>query len=993
MKAEHKVVAVALILCLLLWLVHAFLVWMATSDVSYLQMLVLDVPQRAAFMRSLMTAFLLGFALFVSYHVRIRREACELAERSGAELEQVFQTATDAIRIVDADYTILRANEAFAKMVGRPIDEIVGEKCHEVFGCEDCDTPLCHLRRIMNGERIEQHEGTRTTAGGEIICLLSAAPFEDAGGAIIGMVESFRDISELTRMHERVKKSEERYRKLAETSPDLILVLGPGAIIRYANPHSAELIERATGDDAVGKSLLDVVVEDERERLRSGVEAVLEGSWESFGDIVRFQAATGDDDTQQRSYRVRGIDIDYDDRPGVLFFAHDITDLLQAQQQVQAERDRAQRYLDIAGTIILVLSPEGRVELINRYGCELLGVDEEEIIGADWFENFLPGDVGEEARERLELMIAGEKETGSEMVNPIVTTDGERRITSWDARPLKDDNGEITAVLTSGRDITERRRALERFRAEEERLRVTLQSIGDAVIATDIHGHLQLMNDVAAELTGWNEEEAKDLPLDGILNLRVAPRDMTTSEMTSSGPDDNGEAADNPVPHVLSEKEVVESTEPVLMISRNGDRRLIEYSAAPIGNGEQNRTLGAVLVLRDVTQRAQLYREMQRQAKLQSVGVLAGGIAHDFNNLLTAILGNIDLARLLSDSPQQLKEKLEEAENAVMHARDLTQQLLTFSSGGAPVTEVIPVRELLDNAVMLSLSGSTTRCEIDIDDSINALEVDASQARQVISSLLINADQAMPEGGVVTVRARNHQVRSDDVSPLDPGSYVHFTISDTGPGVQPGDSCRIFEPYFTTKEDAAGLGLAVAYSITDRHGGHLELESMQADPDAQQGATFHLYLPASSEPPVAKEKDTGEMQHGEGRILIMDDDVSILNATSRLMDHLGYEAELATDGQEAIDRYTEALENGTPFDAVIMDLTIPGGMGGAEAVKQLCEIDENVRAIVSSGYSNDPIMADYEKYGFCAVLAKPYQARQLASTLREVLNETDETEE
>ncbi|MFP3904444.1 MAG: PAS domain-containing protein [Armatimonadota bacterium] len=991
MKPENKVVAVALALCLLFWLSHALLGWIATAHSSYLQALVLDVPDRAALMRSLMTALFLGFAFFASYHVRIRREACELIKSAQAELEQVFHTATDAIRVVDADYTVIRANEAFAKMVGRPIEQIVGAKCYDIFGCDDCNTPLCHLRRVINGERIEEHEGVRATPEGQITCLLSAAPFEDTDGSITGMVESFHDITELTRMHERVRKSEEQYRKLTETSPDPILVLGSGGDVRYANPNSAGMLGYASDDSVVGMSLVDFIVEDDRQRFSAALQAVVEGTRESFEAIVRVRAAGDDGDAEERSYRVRGIDIDYDDRPGVLFFAHDITDLLQAQQQVQAERDRAQQYLDIAGTIILVLSPEGRVELINRYGCELLGVDEEGIIGADWFEEFVPESVRHEIRTRLQRIISGDIKTGSDMINPIITKNGQRRITSWDARRLKDENGTVTAVLASGRDITERQRALERFRTEEERLRVTLWSIGDAVIATDTDGHVQLMNEVAAQFTGWSEQNAQGLPVDGVLNLRVVPRDMTVSEPGPSAPEEAGEVADNPVSRVLSEKEAIESTRPVLLLSRNSEQRLVEYSAAPIEGGETNQILGAVLVLRDITQKAQLDRELQKQAKLQSVGVLAGGIAHDFNNLLTAIVGNIDLARLLSDAPEQLKEKLDEAENAVMQAAGLTQQLLTFSSGGAPVTEIVPARELVENAVMLALSGSKTRCEIQLDDHLYPLEVDESQARQVISSLLINADQAMPEGGVVTVRGRNHEVKPGDISPLKPGQYVHFQISDTGPGVPPENADRIFEPYFTTKDDAPGLGLAVAYSITDQHGGHIELEPVHTCRETQQGATFHLYLPASQQAPRAKKKDEGEMQHGEGRILVMDDDRGILESTSRLMDYLGYEAELVTNGQEAIEVYTEALENGTPFDAAIMDLTIPGGMGGREAIKRLREVDENVCAIVSSGYSNDPIMADYEDYGFCAVLAKPYSAKQLASILREVLNDSGDT--
>jgi two-component system cell cycle sensor histidine kinase/response regulator CckA len=383
--------------------------------------------------------------------------------------------------------------------------------------------------------------------------------------------------------------------------------------------------------------------------------------------------------------------------------------------------------------------------------------------------------------------------------------------------------------------------------------------------------------------------------------------------------------------------------------------------------------------LSDITKRKRMEEDISKIQKLESIGILAGGIAHDFNNILTAILGNVSLAKIY-DLQSNVQERLTEAEKACMQAKELTQQLLTFSRGGAPVKKVTSIAHLLSDSAIFASSGSNARCECSIPDDLWAAEVDEGQISQVVNNLVINAEQAMPGGGVIKVSAENIFL-SESVLPLEDGNYVKISVEDQGVGIPEQHLQRIFDPYFTTKQKGSGLGLATSYSIIRNHDGHIVVESILG-----VGTTFHIYLPASSEEAVTREKMEEEIPvMGKGNILVMDDEEFIRELVGDMLVNIGYEATTVSDGAEAVELYKEAKESGRPFDAVIMDLTVPGGMGGREALRRIMEIDPEIKAIVSSGYSNDPIMADFGKYGFSGVIAKPYKTGELSEVLYKVM--------
>ncbi len=535
--------------------------------------------------------------------------------------------------------------------------------------------------------------------------------------------------------------------------------------------------------------------------------------------------------------------------------------------------------------------------------------------------------------------------------------------------PIFDESGNVVLVVENVRDITHRKQAEEALAAEKERLAVTLRSIGDGVITTDTDGRIVLLNRVAEKMTGWRQDEAVGKPFNEVFSI--------INEKTR-------QPCNNPVVQVLSTGSVTELENHTILVSRDGRERVIADSGAPIYD-LGSRLMGAVLVFRDITEKRKMEQELIRAHQLESIGILAGGIAHDFNNLLTAILGNISMVKVLTTEGDKLHQKLVEAEKASLRARDLTHQLLTFSRGGAPVKKTAKITDIIRESVTFTLSGSRTTCRFDITEDLWPVEVDAGQISQVINNLIINADQAMPEGGVIEVTCKNVCIGAEDLLPISDGKYVMINIRDHGVGIPPESLGRIFDPYFTTKKSGKGLGLATVYSIIKNHDGYIEVKSKMGE-----GTIFTLYLPAALE--RSDESPGNERSEVEkpaavvsGKVLVMDDEEIIRELAGEMLSFLGYEAEFAVDGSEAVALYKKGLDAGEPFSAVIMDLTVPGGMGGKEALEMLRGLDAKVKAIASSGYSNDPIMADFRTFGFRGIINKPYQLEEFKSVLEEVL--------
>jgi len=525
------------------------------------------------------------------------------------------------------------------------------------------------------------------------------------------------------------------------------------------------------------------------------------------------------------------------------------------------------------------------------------------------------------------------------------------------------------AVLATFVDVTDRRDAELALAAEKERLAVTVSSIGDGVIATDTDGQVVLINRAAQELTGWSEAAATGHPLEEVFRCL--------------DPDDR-EAMPDAVAQVLRRDEVVGFASDVILVDRAGDERTVARTGAPIRDA-QGAPIGVVLGFRDQSDRVLWEEERARREKAESLGVLADGIAHDFNNILTGILGNVSLAKVHAREGDGLWKRLAEAERALDQATRLVRQLMSLSRSGSPVTEAASIEEIVEQSASLALSGSRSRYDLVAQEGLWAVDVDTTQISRVVQNLVINAEQAMDQGGLLSIGLSNLTLEGPSPLPLEPGRYVKASFRDEGCGIPPAMVTKIFDPYVTTKSTGTGLGLAVAFNNVAQHGGHISVESRVG-----RGTTFHVYLPASDELDSRERRVSQDpAEPGIGRILVMDDEPAVKDVCAEMLRFLGYEVETTEDGQEAIDLYLARRDEGRPFDLIITDLTVPGGMGGKVVAERLGREGLEARIIAASGYYDDPVMARFQDHGFEGALRKPFTTAELAEIVGKVLGDRD----
>ncbi|MBN1355835.1 PAS domain S-box protein [bacterium] len=515
------------------------------------------------------------------------------------------------------------------------------------------------------------------------------------------------------------------------------------------------------------------------------------------------------------------------------------------------------------------------------------------------------------------------------------------------------------------RDITSESLAEEALRESEEKFRKISSSAQDAIIMLDNEGNITYWNEAAEKILGYRDREVigKDC------HLLLAPGSYHKAFLSGFREFRHSGAGT-----------VIGKTTDIEAVRKDGSVFPADLSVSSV---KIRGAWHAIGIMRDVTHRRKLEEEILKASKLESLGALAGGIAHDFNNILTGLTGSIYMAKHFSRPGDKVHNMLLEAERAVLRAKDLSQQLLSFSKGGSPIKDVISLVPLIRNSMMYSLRGTAIRSKINLPEDLWFVEADPSQMGQVIDNLVTNAVQAMPSGGNIHITGTNCEFAQGDHPALKPGRYVELNIRDEGVGILKDNLTRVFDPFFSTKPGSTGLGLTIAYSIIRKHNGSIQLESTPG-----QGTLFSVYLQAAADQthPVWKKEVCRELVRGSGRILVMDDEEIVRNVLKEYLEQMGYSVDLALEGSEAVSKYREAYERNIPFDAVVMDLTVRNGMGGTEAMERLLEIDPAVKAIVSSGYSQDPVMADYRSYGFLGVVRKPFDIEDLSRTIADILN-------
>ena len=636
----------------------------------------------------------------------------------------------------------------------------------------------------------------------------------------------------------------------------------------------------------------------------------------------------------------------------------DITEKKHAEDALKESEERYRRLIELSPDAILVHS-EKKIEYINRAGLKLLGaLRQKDLVGKSIFGMIHPNYL-KEAREKIKNIFKG-KRPFRNLEQKMICQDGTIIDVELIGAPMSF-QGEIAGQIVI-RDITERKLAENAVMEEKERLDVTLSSIEDAVITTDVKGFIVLLNDRARQMLDFEEGAGVGFRFPDVVRI-----------VDNKGPVQLLE-------DVMKHKKPVAMVKDIVLESGSGEKYQIELSAAPIKNHE-GKLFGMVAAIRDVTTKKQIEAELTKAQKLESIGVLAGGIAHDFNNFLTAILGNVSLAKMYSTDNAKINPILARAEKAIIQAKELTHQLLTFSKGGAPLKKTTSIVDVIQDSAKFTLRGSDIYCEVKSTDNLWNVVVDAGQISQVVQNLILNAVQSMKKSKKIFVRIENNNLVDDEYPGLEGGKYVKISIIDQGGGIPERDLIKIFDPYFTTKPQGTGLGLTTTYSIIKQHEGYINVKSQVG-----KGTTVELFLPATEKKAKIEKNIKPVVHNGRGKILVMDDDIMVRELLSQILDHLGYEVDEAENGETTLEKYKTAKSNGDPIDLIIMDLTIPGGMGGKETIKELIKVDPEVKAIVSSGYSNDPIMAKFNDYGFIGVLNKPYNVETLSDALSQFFN-------
>jgi len=648
---------------------------------------------------------------------------------------------------------------------------------------------------------------------------------------------------------------------------------------------------------------------------------------------------------------------------GAIESIRDITDSKKAIEALQKSEEQYRLLAETAEDVIWTIDPNLHFTYVSPSARKMQGYKPEEVLKQSMFEMLTPESL-RIALDELERR-ADDLESGRDFTSRIESEqyrkDGSTVWTESVIRPLYNNQKKLSGFLGISRDISERKASEQALKESEEKFRNLFQNSNDAIFITSKDGRFIETNDSWRKLFGYTLEEIRSLDVLSIYK-NVSDRKKFTKDIEKAGSVRNYE----------------------ITLRKKDGSTIVGMLNSTLRKDKNGNVIGYQGILRDITDIHRLQEERQKIAKLESIGTLAGGIAHDFNNILQGILGNISLARLELQDGSQIDEYLKEAEKASLNARNLTYQFLTFSKGGLPIKKKMLISQCIKDAVTLALRGTNVTFKLQIFPDLWYVDADEGQIGQVITNIAINAQQAMPRGGTINVEAENIKLsgegRLSKSLPIPNGNYVRIAIEDHGTGIPGKYIHSIFDPYFTTKNKGSGLGLATSYSIVRKHNGHIGVESTVG-----QGTTFFIYLPAVSPETSRKREKKEKLIKGSGRILLMDDEEIVRTTVAKILKHLGYEFEFARNGEEAIDIYKQSFKSGEPFTAVILDLTIAGGMGGIDTLKDLLKINPELKAIVSSGYADLSAMAEYSNYGFKGMVAKPYTPEQLSKALHDVI--------
>ncbi|MFW5861612.1 MAG: PAS domain S-box protein [Spirochaetota bacterium] len=749
--------------------------------------------------------------------------------------------------------------------------------------------------------------------------------------------------------------SENNFRNLIEQASEGMIVLVVGTTV-FAN-RAMETISGYSRNELVSMNIFDMLHPSDRPFVMENYRRRVSG--ENYTRSYNCRAIRKDGATVWVRMRVNPVTWEGED--AALVFMEDITRRIETSEEIDELMTRLNLAVEGAqdGLWDVKFDPEDPMNFNNDMWFSsqfkrLLGYTENDYdifphrLGT-WVDLLHPDDRDDVIESMRDFLY--NRET-YDMQYRMRMKNGEYRWFHVVGRGMWDRKGRPLRASGSIRDTTERKIAEQQLRESEERFRV-LHEASFGGIGIHDKGTIIECNRGLSNITGYTYDEL--IGMNGLLLIAPEYRDQVMEKIVSG--------YDKPYT--------------TFGLKKNGTIYPLEIQGS---NVQYYGKIVRVTEFRDITERYRMEDELRKMQRLESIGVLAGGIAHDFNNILTAIMGNISLARLKNPEDPEYFELLKEAEDAAYRARGLTAQFLTFAKGGSPVQGEASIREIITNSANFILMGSNISCHYNFHENLKQAKVDREQVSQLIQNLILNAKEAMPDGGEISIFARTEKIDRGSKLPLQAGEYISIRIQDNGTGISEEHINNIFDPYFTTREEGHGLGLSVVYSVIKRHGGYIYVES-----EPGKGAEFTFYLPAADSVDNGTSGERDVPVEGTGKVLLMDDDDALRRVAGRMLESLGYRVVTAADGDQAIENVKRAIDENQPFELLILDLTIPGGKGGKETIQDIRKIDPYVKAIVSSGYSDVTVMSDFREYGFDGVMAKPYRIEEMSRVLHDIL--------
>ncbi len=869
-----------------------------------------------------------------------------------------------------------------------------------------------NVRRVFDGEEVGMSEYTaRRKDGSTFPALVRSAPVI-RNGKVVGLRGILLDTTEQKRAEKVLRESEKKYRRLFLTESKALRA----SEVRYRS-----LVEQmpavtyiARIDDVRTTEYVSPQIEDvlgfTQEDYRQDPDTWRKALHPDDRDrvLVEVAQAQAKGDPLTTEYRMITRDgrtvwfrdharIVRDNRNKPLFLQGVMLDITTHKQVREALRESEERFRTVfdgsLDAIILADPDTGEILDVNPTASELVSMPNEEIVGLPYSMFVVP-----EWRDYAEKMfgrVARDEALGLPREIPVKNADGDSILFEALGQLIQIDGRPVILVVL--RDVTERKRVENALRESEARYRRLFDESPIALWEVDASYPKRYMDNLrkrGIEDVRKYFEARPEAALECAAEVRVTDANKASMALFEAGGKESFQTSTQEA--LIDEEEALRvasiefanlaegrtgsEVEDVIVKTFRGNRKRVFYRwiVAPGYEATFEKVLISVM---DITERKRMELELQKIQKLESLGILAGGIAHDFNNILTAISTNLSMARLYGELREDISQMLSDAEKASLRAQGLTQQLLAFAKGGTLIKKTVSIPGLIRDTAEFALSGSNARCEYALADDLWLVEADEGQIGQVLQNLVINADQAMPRGGTIRIVADNVVVSGKEFLPLKAGLYTRISVADQGIGISKKDMSNIFDPFFTTKQRGSGLGLTTAFSIVNNHGGHIEVDSV-----VEEGTTFNIYLPALGRTSAEKEPPGQMLTSGDGRILLVDDEEIIWKATGEALTRMGYEVRFAEDGAVGIELYQEAMNANRPFHAVIMDLTIPGGMGGKETIGKILRMDPWAKIIASSGYSNDPVMSNYQEHGFCGVITKPYRIQELGDLLSRITN-------